>query len=142
MALCNALVDDTAADDVGLWPLLLGTATAFVAGYAPNVGDQVTQLWRSKQLEYTWLRSLMGAHADFRQVTRDGLAFALAFHGVEDVRTTLLTGPDEVGARRFRTDRGRAAPRRVTRAGTEALEAIFEDIRRDRERSYAALAKS
>lgn len=29
-----ALIGDTAADDVGFWPLLLGTATAFVAGYA------------------------------------------------------------------------------------------------------------
>ena len=44
----------------------------------------VSALWRQKQLEYTWLRSLMGAHADFRQVTRDGLDYALAAHDVED----------------------------------------------------------
>ena len=33
--------------------------------------DQVAQIWRTKQLEYTWLRTLMGAHADFWQVTGD-----------------------------------------------------------------------
>jgi 2-haloacid dehalogenase len=51
------------------------------------LGDKagaVSALWRQKQLEYTWLRSLMGAHADFRQVTRDGLDYALAVHGVDD----------------------------------------------------------
>ena len=46
--------------------------------------DDVSNLWRQKQLEYTWLRSLMGAHADFWQVTADGLDFALASHGIED----------------------------------------------------------
>jgi 2-haloacid dehalogenase len=35
-------------------------------------------LWRQKQLEYTWLRSLMGTHADFWVVTREALDFALA----------------------------------------------------------------
>ena len=46
--------------------------------------DSVSALWRQKQLEYTWLRSLMGAHADFWQVTGDGLTYALAAHSVED----------------------------------------------------------
>lgn len=40
--------------------------------------DAVSELWRQKQLEYTWLRSLMGAHADFWQVTADSLDFALS----------------------------------------------------------------
>jgi 2-haloacid dehalogenase len=35
-------------------------------------------LWRQKQLEYTWLRSLMGTHADFWVVTREALDYALA----------------------------------------------------------------
>ncbi|GAB4364282.1 MAG: haloacid dehalogenase type II [Kiloniellaceae bacterium] len=51
------------------------------------LGDKATavsELWRQKQLEYTWLRSLMGAHADFWQVTADGLDFALAANGVSD----------------------------------------------------------
>jgi 2-haloacid dehalogenase len=46
--------------------------------------EAVSQLWRQKQLEYTWLRSLMGRHADFWQVTRDGLDFALASHGIDN----------------------------------------------------------
>lgn len=50
------------------------------------LGDKATALaalWRQKQLEYTWLRSLMGAHADFRQVTEDGLDFALSQLGID-----------------------------------------------------------
>ena len=34
----------------------------------PQIGahaDALSQLWRSKQLEYSWLRALMGRHADF-----------------------------------------------------------------------------
>jgi 2-haloacid dehalogenase len=45
---------------------------------------QVSDLWRQKQLEYTWLRSLMGTHAEFWQVTSDSLSFALAASDVRD----------------------------------------------------------
>jgi len=38
---------------------------------------QLSALWRTKQLEYTWLRSLMGHYVDFWQVTGDALDFAL-----------------------------------------------------------------
>ncbi len=58
-----------------------------VARGGAALGDKaqaVSESWRQKQLEYTWLRSLMGAHADFWQVTSDGLDFALAAHGVDD----------------------------------------------------------
>ena len=51
------------------------------------LGEQasaVSGVWRDKQLQYTWLRSLMGAHADFWQVTGEALDFALAAHGIED----------------------------------------------------------
>ncbi len=44
----------------------------------------VSALWRQKQLEYTWLRSLMGAYVDFWQVTGEGLDYALAANGIED----------------------------------------------------------
>ncbi len=37
----------------------------------------LTALWRDKQLQYTWLRSLQGQHADFWQLTQDALDFAL-----------------------------------------------------------------
>ncbi len=42
----------------------------------PGQGAPLSMLWRQKQLEYTWLRSLMGDFADFDQVTRDALVFA------------------------------------------------------------------
>ncbi|HTP82378.1 MAG TPA: haloacid dehalogenase type II [Alphaproteobacteria bacterium] len=38
----------------------------------------VSDLWRRKQLEYSWLRSLMGRHADFWHVTGESLDYALA----------------------------------------------------------------
>jgi 2-haloacid dehalogenase len=37
----------------------------------------LSALWRDKQLQYTWLRSLQGYHADFWQVTGDALDFSL-----------------------------------------------------------------
>jgi 2-haloacid dehalogenase len=52
----------------------------------PQVGpkaDELSQLWRTKQLEYTWLRALMGRHAHFWQVTGDALDYALARLGIE-----------------------------------------------------------
>ncbi|MBK5934437.1 2-haloacid dehalogenase [Rhodovulum imhoffii] len=38
--------------------------------------------WRRKQLEYTWLRAVTGAHADFWAVTGDGLDWALEANGL------------------------------------------------------------
>lgn len=49
-----------------------------------SVADRVSALWRQKQLEYTWLRSLMARHADFWQVTGEALEYAMATHGVDD----------------------------------------------------------
>jgi 2-haloacid dehalogenase len=37
----------------------------------------LAEIWRTKQLQYTWLRSLMGRHVDFWQLTGDALDFAL-----------------------------------------------------------------
>jgi 2-haloacid dehalogenase len=48
----------------------------------PGDGETITQIWRMKQLEYTWLRSLMGAYADFWTVTRDSLAYTLDVLGL------------------------------------------------------------
>ncbi len=42
----------------------------------PDNGPALSQLWRAKQLEYTWLRSLMGRYEDFWQVTESALVFA------------------------------------------------------------------
>ncbi len=51
-----------------------------VARQQATLGDtaaDVAKLWRAKQLEYTWVRSLVGVHADFWKVTRDALDFTL-----------------------------------------------------------------
>lgn len=56
-----------------------------VRRHAAEVGaaaDAVSQVWRTKQLEYTWVRSLMGRHVDFWACTEDALGFALAAHGL------------------------------------------------------------
>ena len=42
----------------------------------PGRGAEISALWRHKQLEYTWLRSLMNDFAGFDQVTEDALLFA------------------------------------------------------------------
>ncbi len=44
----------------------------------------LAETWRAKQLQYTWLRSLMGRHADFWQVTGDALDFAMTSFDIDD----------------------------------------------------------
>ena len=46
-------------------------------------GKALTDLWRVKQLEYTWLRSLMGKYEDFRAVTEAGLRAACLALGLD-----------------------------------------------------------
>jgi len=48
----------------------------------PGYGDIITQIWRLKQLEYTWLRSLMGRYEDFSVITRESLKYTLAILGL------------------------------------------------------------
>lgn len=59
-----------------------------VAAHKPRIGeaaDAVSAMWRAKQLEYTWLRSLMGRHVDFWRITGDALDYALDAHDIDDV---------------------------------------------------------
>jgi 2-haloacid dehalogenase len=54
---------------------------------ALRLGDRapaLLALWRQKQLEYTWLRTLMQRHAPFDQVTADALEYALETLGISD----------------------------------------------------------
>ena len=53
-----------------------------LAGDIGPEAEAISKLWRQKQLEYTWLRSLMGVHADFWHVTGDALDYALDAHHV------------------------------------------------------------
>jgi 2-haloacid dehalogenase len=43
----------------------------------PGYGEVITQIWRMKQLEYTWLRSLMRRYEDFSVITRESLIYTL-----------------------------------------------------------------
>lgn len=42
----------------------------------PGMGDALSQLWRQKQLEYSWLRAMSRRYKPFWEITRDGLRFA------------------------------------------------------------------
>ena len=61
---------------------------------------QLAEDWRARQLSYTWLRSLMGRHADFAQVTADALDWTLERHGIADpaLRARLLALYDRLPA--------------------------------------------
>jgi 2-haloacid dehalogenase len=48
----------------------------------PGYGEIITQIWRIKQLEYTWLRSLMRRYEDFSVITRESLSYSLRVLGL------------------------------------------------------------
>ena len=52
------------------------SVSARCEAFWPGKGAQLSQLWRTKQLEYTWQRSLMQRYAPFSQVTREALEYA------------------------------------------------------------------
>lgn len=52
---------------------------AAVRRHAADIGPDgrvLSEIWRAKQLEYSWVRTLMGAYADFWQLTEQALDFA------------------------------------------------------------------
>ena len=56
-------------------------------------GQKLADIWRAKQLQYTWVRSITNAHTDFWNVTKDGLDFALeslGLHQDDALRKRLL----------------------------------------------------
>ena len=74
-----------------------------VARHRLSVGpqaDRLTDIWRSKQLEYTWVRSLTGAYQDFRELTAQALDFAAARCGglPPATRAALLDAYDRLDA--------------------------------------------
>ncbi len=62
----------------------VGSAAERASGDLGERWRGLAELWRAKQLQYTWLRSLMGRHADFWQVTGEALDFALESMGIDD----------------------------------------------------------
>ncbi|MDN2583597.1 haloacid dehalogenase type II [Aquibium sp. ELW1220] len=55
-------------------------------------GQLLSEIWRAKQLEYSWVRTLMGSYQDFWQLTQQALDFAFARVPSADrsLRQTLL----------------------------------------------------
>lgn len=76
---------------------------AAVRRYANDVGpdwQRLSELWRSKQLEYTWTRTLTGQYRDFAHVTQDALHTAMAMVGIVDqeLEASLLSSYDRLDA--------------------------------------------
>ena len=61
-----------------------GSAAARCKDQLAGDWQAFSELWRRKQLEYSWLRSLMGRHSDFWNVTGESLDYALAAFGRKD----------------------------------------------------------
>lgn len=61
----------------------VASVTALCDQHFPGHGSAISDIWRQKQLEYTWLSSLMGRYQDFWQLTAAGLRFACGARGLE-----------------------------------------------------------
>jgi 2-haloacid dehalogenase len=74
-----------------------------VARHAGDIGPDAARLsdmWRTKQLEYTWVRSLSGRYRDFEALTQDALDYAAARCGglSPALRANLLAAYAELDA--------------------------------------------
>jgi 2-haloacid dehalogenase len=49
----------------------------------PDKGEEISQVWRQKQLEYSFLRQLMGTYTTFFSITKDALHYACVQVGVD-----------------------------------------------------------
>ncbi|WP_064092036.1 haloacid dehalogenase type II [Rossellomorea aquimaris] len=49
----------------------------------PDKGEEISKVWRQKQLEYSFLRQLMGKYTTFLEITKDALYYACKEAGVE-----------------------------------------------------------
>jgi len=57
---------------------------------------EVVATMRQKQLQYSWLVSLMGEYVDFREVTRLAIEYSLEFHGVEGHVDTIMASQQRI----------------------------------------------
>jgi 2-haloacid dehalogenase len=83
---------------------------------APGHGREFTNLWRTRQFEYSWLRSITGRYVDFSAITSDALAYAANTMHLEltaaqrgellDAYLHLAPWPDAAGALRRLRDAG------------------------------------
>jgi 2-haloacid dehalogenase len=105
----------------------------------PGYGELITQIWRIKQLEYTWLRSLMRRYQDFSVITRQSLGYTLdclglkhdadVFDSIMDKYVHLDLYPDAMQAL------GELMPRKLailSNGSTEMLNALVRNTGLDR----------
>jgi len=76
---------------------------AAIARFRERVGpdsDRISEVWRTKQLEYTWTLTAMNRHENFERLTEQALDFALARFGKNDpaLRADLLAAYRELDA--------------------------------------------
>jgi 2-haloacid dehalogenase len=105
----------------------------------PGYGEIVTQIWRIKQLEYTWLRSLMRRYEDLSVITRDSLVYTLnvlglkydsaGFERIMDKYLHLDLYPDAMAALTAMKDRKLAI---LSNGSTEMLNALVHNSGIDR----------
>jgi 2-haloacid dehalogenase len=105
----------------------------------PGYGEIVTQIWRIKQLEYSWLRSLMRRYEDFSVTTRDSLIYTLnvlglkhdnaAFERIMDKYLHLDLYPDAMAALMAMKDRKLAI---LSNGSTGMLNALVHNSGLDR----------
>ena len=55
-----------------------------------DIAEPFSNLWRSKQLEYSWLRSLMNRYEDFWCVTEESLDYALDYFNIKSELLKIL----------------------------------------------------
>lgn len=99
-----------------------------------EIWPQVARDWRMKQLNYTWLRAITGAHADFWRVTEDSLDWSLEAAGLTDpaLRERLLAlyrqleAYPEVPAMLARLKEARLATGILSNGSPEMLDAAVE----------------
>ena len=86
-------VDAVVFDAYGtLFDIHAPTANAAAAIGDPAIADTLGKMWRDKQLQYSWLRAVMGAYTPFWQITQDALDYCLEALKLDDpkLRQSLL----------------------------------------------------
>jgi 2-haloacid dehalogenase len=92
------------------------SVTTAVEESVPGKGNELSTLWRTRQFEYCWLRTLNRAYVDFWQITEEALVFAFKAGRIElnpvaraklmDAYLNLKPFPDSVGALKAMRDAG------------------------------------
>ena len=82
---------------------------ALAESFFPGKGAALSAAWRTKQLEYTWQRSLMGRYEDFSRVTLSALEWTFESLGLE---------PEESQRRALRETSPGASPSRSSPTAT------------------------